>query len=499
VLEFGSNPNSPADRTNYITNWNDAVLYYWVGNFQGPAGIPTPQDAKYYRWIKMAVPQNFGSPVNSGPNTACGDNVEFYTEIYIHPTAVMDTSNPNTIVWTWQRVTNQYEPPAVGCGNCDQTSPDQLITTANNFTQKAYNPTVDPLTDITNNTCPILNRPYTYTTCNYFPNYRAFYGLAYFREFPPSAPALDSNTFAIAYGNPFYSTDILKYSQTLHAFSGSTPIPSLSGEVCNYSSTMNLQQTPTQISNYTYLPTQLNNSIANCFIYRRLKYWYRWYLVDPMVDDRWVRLVTRDIDSLGQLTGPEITIFERDTTSIIVPPTNPTYFECIQSNAINLTTIQTPSAVSNGLPAFTPVNRGWACNPTNVWCVPGSCLNLNPQVGFTMTNGLNAFDITTYSIKCEKVGVAGSGPNGWFLIWNVSNINPQQFQNIPGNVSFGAFATINPTDCASNVNPQSGWCGQCPTTSTLPLQEYLFTITANLEPAVGGGTLVDTLSMYDYQ
>jgi hypothetical protein len=499
VLEFGANPNSPTDRTNYISNWNSAVLYYWNGNFQGPAGVPTPQDAKWYRWIKMAVPLGFGSVVNSGPNTACGDNVEFYTDIYIHPTAVMDTSNPDTIVWTWSAVTNNYVSPATGCGTCSPSSPQQLINTANAFAQKAYNPTVDPFTDITNNTCPILDRPYsTYITCNYFPNYRAFYGCAYFKQDGPSAPSLTGTTLTSnCYGSPYYSVDISKYSQTLHAFSGSTPIPALSGEVCDFSSSMNLQATPTNIiacgSNY---PAQVNNDFNNMFVYRRLKYWYKWYLVNPTTDDRWVRLVTRDIDSNGLLTGPEVTIFERDTTSIIVPPTNPTYFECIQSNAVNMTT-QQALGVAGTNPMLNANNRSSSCTPSNIYCI-GGCQNRNPQISWTLTNGLNYFDVTNYGITCEKVGIPGSGPNGWFLVWNVTNINPIAVPNIPANYTFGVNGTINPTDCVGGVNVSSGWCGSCPTTTAPPLQEYLFTITVNLEPGVGGGTLTNTLSMYDY-
>jgi len=506
VLEFGSNPNSSIDRTNYITNWTNAVNFYWVGAFQGPSGIPTPQQAKYYRWIKMAVPLGFGSVVNSGPNTACGDNVEFYSQIYIHPTAVMDTSNPNTIVWTWQTITNQYVPPFNGCGTCMSANVNQLLNTANSFAQRAYNPTVDPFTDIINNTCPILDwtsNDRFISPCYTYKNYRAFYACAVFTESGPTAPTLSGNTLSSphCYGDPYYSVEILKYSQTLHAFSGTTPLPALSGEVCDFSSYMNLQQTPTNINNCNYNQiTQSNGTVTDRFVYRRLKYWYKWFLVNPTVDERWVKLVTKDIDSNGLLTGPEITIFERDTNTIIVPPTNPLYFECIQPNAINATSQQLQILPATGVLMLTPFYRSGSCAPANPWCTPGGCQNKNPGFIWTMTNGLDKSDVINYGVTCEKVGIPGSGPNGWYLVWNVTNINPAILPNINAGISITASGTgtINPTDCVTGVNTTSGWCGSCPTTTTPPLQEYLFTVTANLEAGVGGGSLVDTFSVYDF-
>ena len=44
--------------------------------------------------------------------------------------------------------------------------------------------------------------------------------------------------------------------------------------------------------------------------------------------------------------------------------------------------------------------------PSNIYCI-GGCQNRNPQISWTLTNGLNYFDVTNYGITCEKVGIPG--------------------------------------------------------------------------------------------
>jgi len=474
TLEFGSYTGPNNDRQKYINYWNQALAYYYSGSpncGSTPTGVPLNTQAKYYQFIKMAIPQNFGSPVNGGPDTPCGDNIVFKTNILLHPTSIIDTSIPDAITWRIPIITNNYVPLSSVCGGCPQSTLTPLLTLANNYTQLSEGP-------IQNNFGAIYNGGGGMNP--FYQNFGPFYSAIVFDDNGPSLPNTTANTIS-NYGwvSPVYDTTIIKYSQTLWPFSGTpqTPIPSLSGEVCDYSTSMELLQTfnppyPVGVEPY---------SQPNVFAYHRLNYWYGWYLVSPLVDDRWFRIVTRSINSIGQLTGPEIIVFERNSTTIIVPPTDPTYWDCIGPLTVS---IKPTSGYLN-----TWSNNGIVPYPYNLYY--GSCAGVNYNycipLRFNITNGYTNGDVLSWEILGEDLSQPGTSPGGYLVRWNVTNIPSFQTTvnfSSPSTNPFQGGSIVGPTDVVcSSVH---GWCGPCYTTGPHVIR---ITITANLSPSIGGGTV----------
>lgn len=477
TLEFGSFTGPNNDRQKYINYWNQAVNYYYTTNSKcgsEPTGIPLNTEAKYYQFIRMAIPQNFGSPVNGGPDTPCGDNIVFKTDIYLHPSSVMDTSVPDTITWTIPIITNNYVPLAASCGACQQSVLTPLLNLVNNYTQSTEGP-------IQNNYGAIYNGGNYLSP--FYQNFGPFFSAILFSDGGPSAANQTADTISnFNWSFPVYDTNIIKYTQTLWPFSGSplTPIPSLSGEVCDYNTTMELLQ--------SYFPPYPTGGVfgapyytSNVYAYHRLNYWFRWYLVNPLVDQRWFRIVTRTFNLLGQMTGPEITIFERDSTSVIVPPTNPTYWDCIGPTTVvikpnNYWTI-------NG-------NVPWPTSSYFNYCTSTSYFGWNIPMMYSLSNGYTSSDVLTWEIFAEDLSLPGTSPGGYLVRWNVTNI-PNTVNSINANGyltnPFGPSAIINPTDVVGCISAH-GWCGPCSNpSSSNPIR---ITVTANLAPSAGGGTAV---------
>lgn len=481
TLEFGSFTGPNNDRQKYINYWNQAVAYYYSGTTKcgvGPFGIPSNTQAKYYQFIRMAIPQNFGSPVDGGADTPCGDNIVFKTDILLHPSSIIDTTIPNSITWRIPIIANNYVPLASNCGACQPSSLTSLLTLANNYTQLAEGP-------IQNNFGAIYTGGTSLSP--FYQNHGPFFSAILFDDGGPTLPELGYNTLDVTWDAPRYDTTILKYSQTLHPFSGtSLPIPSLSGEVCDYNTKMTLLQT----MNPPYPVGTVGEPIdtPNSWVYHRLNYWYKWFLVDPNTDDKWIRIVTRDFDSLGSLVGPEIVIFERDTNGIIVPPTDPTYWDCIGSPIVYVG--------KNELYSYMIDSSGIAQSPYNYYfgqCPNGYQYLYAPPIEFALTNGYSNLEVLTWEIIAEDLGLPGTGPNGYYVRWNVSNI-PSYFTSfgfVPPN-TFSPFppgTIIGPTDASClyyGTPPTHGWCGPCYATGPHTIR---ITVTANLTPSVGGGSI----------
>lgn len=475
TLDFGSFIGPNSDRQKYINFWNQAVSYYYSTTSKcgaGITGVPPNTLDKYYQFIRMAIPQNFGSPVNGGPDTPCGDNIVFKTNILLHPSSIMDTSVPDSITWRIPIINNDYVPLDNDCGACDKSVLTPLLTLANNYTQLIEGP-------VQNNFGAIYNGGASIAP--FYQNFGPFFTAIIFNDYGPTAPLLSANTINnFTWGSPRYDTNIIKYTQTLWPFSGTplTAIPSLSGEVCDYNTTMFLRQT----YGSPYFPNINPYAASNVFAYHRINYWYGWHLVDPLIDDKWFRIVTRAFNSLGQLTGPLITIFERDSTSIIVPPTDPTYWDCIGP----LTVVIRPT---NG---YTNVwsDGQQVTQPYEIYfgkCPTGFVYNYSIPIKFSLSNGYSNYDVLTWSILAEDLSLPGTSPSGYFVRWNVTNIpNTQSTIQFSQNFSnpFSPGTIIGPTDDPTCTSAH-GWCGPCYSTGPHTIR---ITITANLTPAVGGGT-----------
>jgi hypothetical protein len=475
TLEFGSYTGPNNDRQKYIDYWNQAVTYYYLTYTKcgtAPSGIPPVTSEKYYQFIRMAIPQDYGSPVNGGPDTPCGDNIVFKTDILLHPSSIMDTSVPDSITWRIPIITNQYVPLATDCGACSSTWQPlvTIINLANTYTQSTEGP-------IQNNFGAIYDGGASISP--FYQNFGPFFSAILMGDYGPSLPFTSSTTSAnFLWSNPTYDTSIIKYTQTLWPFSGtpSVSIPSLSGEVCDYSTTMALEQT----YNFNPIITEPYN-YPNIFAYRRFNYWYNWYLVDPNVDERWFRIVTKSINSLGQLTGPEIIIFERDSNSIIVPPTDPTYWDCIGPLTVKIgPTLNYVNSWSDGSTLTYPWNYYFS------YC-PSSLVGWNIPIQFRLTNGYSNTDVLNWEILAEDLSQPGTSPSGYFVRWNVTNIPPtQNVVNIsgPSSTPFQVGTIVGPTDAGCPT--VHGWCGPCYTTGPTPIK---ITITANLTLTAGGGSV----------
>jgi len=100
-------------------------------------------------------------------------------------------------------------------------------------------------------------------------------------------------------------------------------------------------------------------------------------------------------------------------------------------------------------------------------------------------------DVLSYSLLMEDINAPGASPSGYFVHWNVTNIQPNQTSInlwVSGAGGWLPGAIIQPTGWfPSAVNP-NGYGGPC-----LPNHTYRISITAVLTPAAGGGTVTSNL------
>lgn len=91
---------------------------------------------------------------------------------------------------------------------------------------------------------------------------------------------------------------------------------------------------------------------------------------------------------------------------------------------------------------------------------------------------LNSFDVSnvvSYEILCEDIDASGSSPDGYFIHWWVTDIDPTQL-NIPINGNWNS-GNVQPTDYGSGDN-FNGWNGPCPPSN--PVHNYRIRISATL-------------------
>jgi len=109
--------------------------------------------------------------------------------------------------------------------------------------------------------------------------------------------------------------------------------------------------------------------------------------------------------------------------------------------------------------------------------------NYSPYMQWAL-NGLPTISATSYSILCEDIDAQGSSPDGYFVHWSVTGIDPTQF-NILQNGSWVSNPLLNvqPTDYQYLPNPYyddraNGWNGPCPPSGET--HHYRIQVTANL-------------------
>jgi phosphatidylethanolamine-binding protein (PEBP) family uncharacterized protein len=125
---------------------------------------------------------------------------------------------------------------------------------------------------------------------------------------------------------------------------------------------------------------------------------------------------------------------------------------------------------------------------------PGYYSNIlygQPNNSPDMTWILNSFDtsnVLSYDILCEDIDAFGYSPDGYFIHWRVTDIDPNQLTiGINGSWISG---NVQPTDFGFNDN-SNGWNGPCPPGSTP--HNYRIQITANL---VNGSTILSNYSNF---
>lgn len=100
--------------------------------------------------------------------------------------------------------------------------------------------------------------------------------------------------------------------------------------------------------------------------------------------------------------------------------------------------------------------------------------NNSPDMTWILNN-FNVSNVVSYDILCEDIDASGSSPNGYFIHWRVTDIDPLQL-NIGVNGSW-ISGNILPTDFGFGDNA-NGWNGPCPPAVTP--HNYRIQITANL-------------------
>ena len=116
--------------------------------------------------------------------------------------------------------------------------------------------------------------------------------------------------------------------------------------------------------------------------------------------------------------------------------------------------------------------------------------NFSPFMNWGL-NGISVTNILSYEILCEDTDAQGSSPDGYFIHWSVTGIDPSQ-SFITQNGDWLGTPVINPTDYQPGfyTDRSNGWNGPCPPSGT---HNYRIQITANL---VGGGTIKSNYSRF---
>ena len=91
-------------------------------------------------------------------------------------------------------------------------------------------------------------------------------------------------------------------------------------------------------------------------------------------------------------------------------------------------------------------------------------VNCSPHIDWSTFSGFVLGHVEYWNLYVEDLGVSGSSPNGRFLHWGVTNIDPVQTA-IAMNGNWMASPTILSTDFASG-DRISGWNGPCPSNGT---------------------------------
>jgi phosphatidylethanolamine-binding protein (PEBP) family uncharacterized protein len=112
--------------------------------------------------------------------------------------------------------------------------------------------------------------------------------------------------------------------------------------------------------------------------------------------------------------------------------------------------------------------------------------NYSPNMEWILNN-FNGLTVTSFEILCEDLNAFGTSPNGKFVHWWVTNIDPTQLGIILSGSWIGT-PNILPTDYGSGDDP-NGWNGPCP----LAIHNYRMQITANL---LIGGPIVSNYSIF---
>jgi phosphatidylethanolamine-binding protein (PEBP) family uncharacterized protein len=117
--------------------------------------------------------------------------------------------------------------------------------------------------------------------------------------------------------------------------------------------------------------------------------------------------------------------------------------------------------------------------PSSSYSVACSYSNNSPAMTWIL-NSFNGLNVISFDILCEDLNASGSSPEGYYVHWYVTDIDPAQL-SISYNGSWIGSPTIHTTDgFAGSFN---GWEGPC--ISSAPYtHNYRIQITANL--AIGG-------------
>jgi hypothetical protein len=113
--------------------------------------------------------------------------------------------------------------------------------------------------------------------------------------------------------------------------------------------------------------------------------------------------------------------------------------------------------------------------------------NNSPQMVWILNN-FNGITVTSFEILCENIDVDGTSPDGYSILWHVTNIDPTQF-NIASNGTWIGDAIINSTD--GDPTSFNGWNG--PSVTGGFVNHYRIQIIANLS---SGGSVSSNYSTF---
>ena len=113
--------------------------------------------------------------------------------------------------------------------------------------------------------------------------------------------------------------------------------------------------------------------------------------------------------------------------------------------------------------------------------------NNSPDMGWIL-NSIDVSNVVGYEILCEDIDASGSSPDGYFIHWYVTDIDPNQL-NISSNGSW-LSGNVQPTDYGLGDNA-NGWNGPCPPSN--PEHNYRIKISATL---LNGGVIDSNYSTF---